>query len=222
MKQAAVSLLVVLAASTAAGAEKPVIVYKAPPSTEEDRPVATAITLGPEGSDYAVRVDFDKEPWGEGCRTRCAIATLFLDTDNNKSTGLKLSDPKAPESGADLSITIQGLRELREGAVAAQLLVKVKQFAEDATSIDQGNVLAELDPTRDAERVRAVGTAVYLLIDTNIGTLPVGQKVRVVYHPPDSKPLVGVAKGIGAKGANRVEIFKDGKLTNPVKKKREY
>jgi hypothetical protein len=207
-------------AFSAGAAEKPVIVYKAPPSTEDERPVAVAITVGPEGSDYALRVDFDKEPWGEACRTRCANATLFLDTDNNKTTGLKLSDPKAPESGADLSITIQGLRELKEGAVASQLKVKVKQFAEDATSIDQGTSLAEVDPTNDPERVRSVEKSVYLLVDTNIGTLPVGQKVRVVYHPPDSKPLIGIAKGIGAPGSNRVEIFKDGKLTNPKKKQR--
>jgi hypothetical protein len=216
---AGLSVVLVGCASTAFAAEKPVIVYKAPPSTEDDRPVAVAITVGPEGSDYALRVDFNKEPWGEGCHTRCAIATLFLDTDNNKTTGLKLSDPKAPESGADLSITIQGLRELKEGVVTSQLKVKVKQFAEDATSIEQGTSLSEFDPTNDPERVRAVEKSVYLLVDTNIGTLPVGQKVRVVYHPPDSKPLIGMAKGIGAPGANRVEIFKDGKLTNPMKKR---
>jgi hypothetical protein len=74
----------------AAAMEKPCITYKAPAGEEDDRPVATAITVGPQGSDYAFKVDFNKEPWGEACKTRCANATIFLDTDNDKRTGLKL------------------------------------------------------------------------------------------------------------------------------------
>src|SRR6476646_9236393 len=102
------SLLVVcLFGFGAAASEKPCINYKAPPSTEDDRPVATSITVGPQGSDYAFKVDFNKEPWGEACKNRCANATIFLDTDNDKRTGLKLpaqQDGKdAPETGADLA-----------------------------------------------------------------------------------------------------------------------
>src|SRR5437868_2157694 len=102
---------VLLASGAALAAEKPCIVYKAPPPGEDDRPVATSITVGPQGSDFAFRVDFDKMPWGDACGVRCANTTIFLDTDNDKKTGLKLRDDKAAESGADMSITIQGGRE---------------------------------------------------------------------------------------------------------------
>lgn len=209
-----------LLASAALAAEKPVIVYKNPPAGEDNRPVMTEVVLGPQGSDYAIKIEFDKAPWGESCGTRCANATLFLDTDNTKGTGLKLTDPKAPETGADLALTIQGVKVLKESASVPLLKVKVIQYSEDATSVDQGNTLAELDPRTDSERVLAEGKSVYLLIDANIGNLPSGTKVRVVYHPPDSKPFVGTAKGLAAPGANRVEIFKDGKLSNPVQKKK--
>jgi hypothetical protein len=213
-------LLVALAASAS---EKPCITYKAPPSTEDDRPLATAITVGPQGSDYAFKVDFDKVPWGDECGTRCAMATLFLDTDNDKRTGLKLHDDKAAETGADLSITIQGIREYKESSSTSVLRIKVKQFTEEATTLEMGSVLAELDLRTDTERINSTEKTIYLLIDANIGSLPAGPKVRVVYHPPDAKPMVGMAKGLNAPGANRIEIFKEGKLRNPVvKKKRDY
>ncbi|MEW5739774.1 MAG: hypothetical protein AB1938_12660 [Myxococcota bacterium] len=219
MRVTCVLLCSLLAAPALAG-EKPTIVYKNPPAGDEERPVMTEIVVGPQGSDYALKIEFNKAPWGEECGTRCANATLFLDTDNNKATGLKLSDAKAPETGADLALTIQGTKELQGGVRLPTLKVKVVQYAEDATSAEQGMSLAELDPRVDTERVLAEGTSVYLLIDANIGNLPAGQKLRVVYHPPDSKPLVGMAKGLSAPGANRIELFKDGKLSNPVKKKK--
>jgi len=201
-------------------AEKPVIAWKPPPPGDDDRPEIVEVVLGPQGSDYAFKIEFNKEPWGEGCGSRCANATLFLDSDNNKATGLKLKDPKAPETGADLAVTIQGVKEYKEGAGHPLLKVKVKQFTEDATTVEQGNELVEMDQRTDSERVLGQGTSVYLLIDANIGSLPAGAKVRVVYHPPDSKALVGYAQGLSAPGASRVEIFKDGKLTNPVQRKK--
>ena len=109
------SVLVVVALSAASSfAQKPAITFKAPPASEDDRPLITEIVVGPQGSDYAFKIEFNKEPWGDGCSTRCANATIFLDTDNNKSTGLKLKDPKALESGADLLITIQGTKVYKE------------------------------------------------------------------------------------------------------------
>lgn len=218
-------VLSIFFAFAAAASEKPCITYKAPPPAEDDRPVATSITVGPQGSDYAFKVDFNKEPWGEVCKNRCANATIFLDTDNNKSTGLKLAvkeDGKdAPETGADLAVTIQGLREYKEQSSFSTLKIKVKQYAEDATSAEQGTDLVEMDSRRDTERLNPVEKTIYLLVDANIGSLPSNPKVRVIYHPPETKPLVGYAKGLNAPGANRVEIFKDGKLTNPVKKKKK-
>jgi hypothetical protein len=209
-----------------AAAEKPTIAYKAPPPTEEDRPVITSVVVSPQGTDYAFKIEFNKIPWGDDCRTRCANATLFLDTDNNKTTGLKLADPRAAETGSDLAITIQGAKSLKEGSTVAVLKVKVAQYAEDATHVEEGTTLAELDPNNDSERVLASDSSVYLLIDANMGNQPAGKQLRLVYHPPDSKPLVGMAKGLSSPPSGRVELFKDGKLSNPAstkkKKKAEY
>ena len=118
-----------------AAAEKPTISYKAPNAGEDERPVLTSIVVSPQGTDYAFKLEFNKAPWGDECRTRCANATLFLDTDNNKTTGLKLADPKAAEAGADVALTIQGTKALKEGSTQAILRVMVMQYAEDATSV---------------------------------------------------------------------------------------
>ncbi len=214
--------LLTLCAAAAGAAEKPCITYKPPASDDaDDRPVPTSITVGPQGSDYALKVEFNKAPWGDECGNRCANTTIFLDTDNNRTTGLKLSDQRNPETGADLAITIQGGRDYHDQAAVSSLKVKVKQFTEDATTIEQGTQLVELDAKSDEERVNVNGTSVYLLIDANIGSLPSGPKIRVVYHPPEAKPLSGFAKGLNAPGANRVEIFKQGKLTNPTPKSKK-
>ena len=114
------------------------------------------------------------------------------------------------------------MRTYTEGAAHPGLKVKVTQYTEESTSVDTGKALEELDAAQDGERVNATGTTVYLLVDANTGDLPSGQKVRVIYHPPDARPLVGMAKGLSAPGANRVEIFKDGRLTNPKKKKSQW
>lgn len=220
MSARSVALLACLAAGVAS-AEKPTISYQAPPPTDDERPVMTDIVVSPQGTDYAFKLEFNKEPWGEDCRTRCANATLFLDTDNNKATGLKLADPKAAETGADLAVTVQGIRVLKDGASRPLLKVKVLQYAETATSVEEGSTLAELDPVGDAERVLAQGTSVYLLIDANLGSQPAGKQLRVIYHPPDSKPLVGMAKGLASPATGRVELFKDGKLSNPSTKKKQ-
>ena len=207
--------------STLALAEKPTISYKAPPSGDDDRPVMTSIVVSPQGTDYAFKLEFNKPPWGDDCKTRCANATLFLDTDNNKTTGLKLADPKAPETGTDIAVTIQGSKALKAGVNTAVLRVKVMQYSEDATSVEEGHTLAELDPINDAERVLASDTSVYLLIDANMGDQPAGKQLRIVYHPPESKPLIGTAKGLASPSTGRVELFKDGKLTNPPPKKKK-
>lgn len=208
-----------------AAAEKATITFKAPPPTDEERPLITSVVVSPQGTDYAFKIEFNKAPWGDDCKTRCANATLFLDTDNNKTTGLKLTDPKAAETGADLAVTIQGGKALKEGQNVAVLRVKVMQYAEDATSVEDGHTLAEMDPNNDSERVLASDTSVYLLVDANMGNQPAGKQLRLIYHPPDSKPLVGMAKGLASPQAGRVELFKDGKLSNPVgakKKKSDY
>lgn len=207
--------------ATSAFAEKPAITYKPPPPGEDDRPLITEIVMGPQGTDYAFKIEFNKEPWGDRCNTRCANATIFLDADNNKATGLKLKDPQALETGADLALTIQGLKEYRESSSRAALKVKVRQYAEGATEVDQGREVGELTPTADPERVLCQNNSVYLLLDANIGDLPSASKARLVYHPPESKALVGVVAGLISGAGRRVEIFKDGKLTNPVVTKKK-
>lgn len=207
--------------ASVAFADKPTLSYKAPPSGDDDRPVMTSIVISPQGTDYAFKLEFNKTPWGEDCKTRCANATLFLDTDNNKTTGLKLADPKAAETGTDIAVTIQGSKALKDGVPTAVLRVKVMQYSEDAISVEEGRTLIEMDPINDAERVLASDTSVYLLIDANMGDQPAGKQLRVIYHPPESKPLVGLAKGLASPSTGRVELFKDGKLTNPISKKKK-
>jgi hypothetical protein len=211
MRLRAAVLAALFAASSAAAREKPAITYKPSASGPEERPVATEVVVGPQGSDYAFRVEFDKLPWGDDCKTRCANATLFLDTDNNKSTGLQLAEKGAAETGADLAVTIQGAREYKEGSADVLLRVRVRQFSDSTTSVDDGETMSELDHRRDPERLHVDGTTVYVLIDATNGTLPSGAKMRVIYHPPDTKALVGNAKGLFAAGVGKVEIFKQGK-----------
>jgi hypothetical protein len=213
------TLLTLLSLSAWAG-QKPVIIYKNPPDDEDARPVITEAVVGPQGTDYALSLEFNKAPWGEVCKTRCANATLFLDTDSDKKTGLRLVDDKAPENGADLAIVVQGPRVLKEGVSRATLTVKVLQFTHEASSAEQGAVLAELDPRNDPERLLSEAKGLYLLIDANLADIPQGKKLRVIYHPPDSKPLSGTARGMATPGASRLEIFKDGVLSNPVRKKK--
>src|SRR2546427_280747 len=137
-----ISLALLLAAVLALGKDKSTISYKAP-SADDERPLASEILVGPEGSDFALRVDFDKTPWGDECKNRCANATIFLDTDNSAATGLQLPDKKAAETGADLAVTIQGAREYKEGSADVLLRVKVRQFSDSARSVDDGETLAE-------------------------------------------------------------------------------
>ncbi len=206
--------LVLLAA---APTPKKLLSWSPPPSTDDDRPVVASAMVTAQGSDYVVTLQFDKAPYGDGCKTRCANATLFIDTDNSKDTGLKLADAKAAETGADISVTIQGVRSLRDETSEPELKVVIKQFNEDATGLDQGNVLAELDARRDRERLTVDGTTVSVLVDANLGNQPAAAKLRAMYHPPDHAAMVGVGPGLAAGGGRKIEVFKGNKLSNPSK-----
>jgi hypothetical protein len=131
--------------SAAAWAQKPTIKYTAPVG-EDERPVMTTITVVAQGSDYALKLDFDKPPWGERCGTRCANATVFIDADNNLNTGLKLVNLKAAERGADLAITIFGVKLFKAGVQTPTLKIKVLQYSEDAKAVEEGHLLAEASP----------------------------------------------------------------------------
>lgn len=195
---------------------KPVIEWQPPESTDDDRPLMSKVIVTASGSDYSLKLEFDKAPFGEACRNRCANATVFIDTDNDKQTGVKLQDATAAENGADLVVVIQGVRELRNESPTGELRILVKQFSEDATSLDGANLLTQLDPRHDSERVTVSGTKVTAVIDANLGNLPAGKKLRVVYHPPEHGPMVAVTGGL-LSPAGRVELFKGGKRSNPAK-----
>lgn len=205
-------LLCTLLASTALAAkERPTFRYTAPPDGE--RPVVVEATVGPQGSDFAMRLRFDKVPWGDECKNRCANATLLIDTDNSKQTGLRLPQ-SAPGNGADIAIVIQGVRDYpkQEGAGSVSWLrVKVRSLGNGASSVDDGELLAELNHRQDPERLHVDGETVYLLVDATNATLPSARKARVVYQPPGGKPLQATIPGMIGSGAGKgVRIFKDG------------
>lgn len=54
------SFLVFALAASAALAQKPAITFKPPPPGEDDRPLITEIVAGPQGSDYAFKIEFNK------------------------------------------------------------------------------------------------------------------------------------------------------------------
>jgi len=198
-----------IAGASAAAPPRSTFRYSAP-KEEDQRPVIIDATIGPQGSDFAMRLLFDKEPWGENCKTRCANVTLFLDTDNNTTTGLQL-DKKLPETGADMAVIIQGAREYKGTSSFALLRVKVRQLTGESKSVDDGEALADLNNHQDAERVQIDENTVYLLIDATGPTLPSARKVRVVYHPPTAKPLVSTIDGMLSGGSSsNVRIFRGG------------
>ncbi|WP_164015218.1 hypothetical protein [Pyxidicoccus trucidator] len=202
-----------LAAGTSLAAkEKPTFRYTAPPDGE--RPVIVDATIGPQGSDFAMRLRFDRAPWGDACKSRCANATLLLDTDSSKQTGMRLTGD-APGNGADLAIVIQGVREAAKengGPPETWLRVKVRLLADNARSADDGELLAELNHRQDTERLHSDEDTVYLLVDATSPAIPSARKVRVVYQPPGGKPLQATIPGMIGGGASGrgVRIFKDG------------
>jgi len=209
--------LLVLVSFAALAADKPVIKYQAPASDADDRPIATAITIGPQGSDFALRVEFNKTPWGEECKSRCASVTLFVDTDDNPKTGMRLSEG-ALENGADLAIVIQGVRDYQDESARVFLRVKAIQFGDGAKGVDSGDVIADLDNRHDTERVQSDGNTVYALVDATNATLPSSKSIRVVYHPAGAKALQGKARGMMSTGGGKVDIFRKGKLEGGAKK----
>ncbi|WP_225413212.1 hypothetical protein [Stigmatella hybrida] len=216
MKRPLLTLAWTLLASTSAAAPKSTLRYSPPP--DEERPVIVDATVGPQGSDFAMRLVFNKDPWGEACKNRCANATLFLDTDSNAATGLQLGKG-VPETGADLAVIVQGAREYKEHRADTFLRVKVRQLADNAASVDEGEALADLNHRQDPERVQLDERTVYLLIDGTSSTLPSGRKVRVIYHPPGGKAIQGTLPGMLSSGSGSgVRIFRGGSSKGPAPK----
>ena len=197
-----------LAAS--ASAAPPKVTFRYTPPADNERPVIVDATVGPQGSDFAMRLRFDKEPWGELCKNRCANATLFLDTDSNTTTGLQLGK-KVPETGADLAVIVQGAREYKGNSSDTFLRVKVRQFTSASKNVDDTEALADLNHRQDPERVQIEENTIYLLIDATAPTLPSSRKVRVVYHPTGGKAVQASIPGMLSGGSSSgVRIFRGG------------
>ncbi|HYO72031.1 MAG TPA: hypothetical protein VEU33_38745 [Archangium sp.] len=208
MKRPLLPLVLTLLATSAMAKDR--ATFRHTPSADEERPVVVDATVGPQGGDFALRLRFQKPPFGPECGTRCANATVLLDTDANPRSGLKLSD-EAPENGADLAIIVQGTRDMSGASSDNYLRVKVRQFADGARTVEEGELIAELDHRRDADRVHIEDSTVFLLIDAS-NNVPSGRKVRVVYHPPGGKALQATIPGMlsGSANSGKVMIFRRG------------
>jgi hypothetical protein len=209
VKRSLLTLACTLLASASAAAP-PRSTFRYSPPDESERPVIIDATLGPQGSDFAMRLRFDKEPWGEQCGNRCANAVLYLDTDANPATGMQLGK-QAPETGADLAVVVQGARDFKGAVSLTFLRVKVRQLSASSKSWEDGDALADLDHRQDPERVQTDENTVYLLIDATSPTLPSGRKVRVIYRPPTATPVQATIAGMLSGGSSSgVRIFRGG------------
>lgn len=183
-----------------------VIHYSPPADAIDERPIPTEISVTPEGNDFAVRMTFNKTPWGEACKSHCANATVFIDTDNNLTTGLAIGNDR-PESGADLAVIIQGAREYKEKSADSFLKAKVKFFSGNPTNVEQGDTLSESDHRNDPDRVQSDGTQVFVLVDATDLSIPSGKTIRIIYHPPGEKPLEATGKGMVAHGTGKIDSY---------------
>lgn len=172
--------------------DKPAIRYQ--PRSDEDRPMPVTVRVSPQEGRLALKVTFDRPPWGEDCKQRCANATLFLDLDDNKATGLQMGN--IAETGADLSVNIQGTREYMEVSAQQKLRVKVRQFQTSATSVEDGVAFIDLDQRRDQDHLKAEGNTVSVLIEIAQVDVPAGKKLRVVFHPAGGSAVQGTAPGM--------------------------
>lgn len=208
MRNSLLPLALTLLATSAMAKDRATFRYTPPP--DEERPVVVEATVGPQGSDFALRLRFDKIPFGPECGSRCANATLLLDTDASTQSGLKLSN-NAPENGVDLALVVQGTRDLSGSNTDGYLRVKVRQLSDESRTVDEGELLTELDHRRDPDRIHIEGSTVFLLIDATTN-LPSGRKVRVIYHPPGSKAIQATIPGMlsGSASSGKVMIFRRG------------
>jgi hypothetical protein len=201
--------LSLLAGKPAAPAKPDSIRYTPPADAPEERPLPTEINASLQGSGYAVRITFNRVPWGDQCKNRCANVTIFLDTDNDKLTGIQLGKDK-PETGADLAVTVQGTREYKEKSAEALLRARVRHLPDNSNTLEAGTVLAEMDHQHDPDKIQLDGNHVFVLVDATNISIPSGKVLRVVYHPPADKPLELTTKG----------ILGGGQTINPFEKKK--
>ncbi|MDQ3267022.1 MAG: hypothetical protein M3Y59_25770 [Myxococcota bacterium] len=166
------------------------------PDPDEERPVVRRASVRPQGTDFALTLEFDKTPWGEECKKRCANATLLIDTDGDPKTGLQAGAGK-PQTGADLGVLVQGYTDFGEESAAHYIRVKIRALEDNDARMESGDVVADLDHRRDRERLGVEGKEVRIMVDASRATLPAGKKCRLIYLPPLSKPVVVPCRGMG-------------------------
>ena len=69
--------------------------------------------------------------------------------------------------------------------------MRIRNLAGQPKSLEEGDVLAELDHARDAEIVSVKDNTVTLKVDPHAADLPAGKTARAIYQPPGSKALAG-------------------------------
>lgn len=179
---------------------------------EAERPLIKEVSVNNEALDVAFHVTFDRAPSGAACENRCANATLFVDTDHDKSTGLKLSDTKALENGADVALVFQGRKSSGEEGETAEFLIRIKKLANEAGGHDDPALLHEFDMLRDKQRMHVRDANVVVMLDTSENHFPLGRRMRLIYHPPGSTAVEGVVTGpVKAAGARKVQVVDESK-----------
>ncbi len=207
-------LLALLLCAAPAAAKRPgaVLRHQPAPGSADERPVATRVAVRSGPSGFTLELTFDAAPFGDTCRSRCANTTVYLDTDNSKATGLQVGD-KGAATGADLAITVQGVRDWGEAGSKDSLRVRIRHLGGQPKSLEEGDVVAELDHARDAEVISIKDNTVTVKVDPNAVDLPAGRTVRAIYQPPGSKALTGTLPGllVPARGGSRnVDIVRGG------------
>jgi hypothetical protein len=198
----ALLFFLVVGTVTSAGVPDKGLRYKPGPGADADPPVVTYATGASQGLGYAFTVTFNRAPAEEHCAHDCANATLFVDADDDKGTGLKLGK-EPPETGADLALTIQGVDRDAEGASPAQVKVKLRLLPQTAGD-NVGETLWEGSSIETPERVKVNGTKVVVMLDTSDPRLPHTPRMRLVYHPPGEVAVVGQVVGFGKAGKIQV------------------
>src|SRR5690606_12304255 len=197
--------LVALLVAPAALAAKPLITFTPPPG--EERPLITRLQAGPQGNAFAFELTFDKAPWGETCRPRCANATVFVALDDAKRTGLQ-PGKQAKETGADLAVTVQGAAESRERGARHYLRVKVRQLSTGSAGTGDGEVRIELDHRKDPANLQTDAETVWILVNMSQLNVPSGRKARVIYHPPGAEALEASTAGMQSGSRRRNRVFR--------------
>lgn len=192
-------------ALTAPALANPVFTFK--PDKEAERPIVKELRATTQGADLSLEVMFDRPPFGIECGLRCANATFFIDTDNNRKTGVQFGKG-AEETGADVSVVLQGTNDYRTDDGAPYFRVKVRELPNGAKSLEDSAPVIDLDSRTDKTRVQVDAETAFVLIDSSATGVKWGKKLRIVYHPPAREAVSGTANGFSRRKGGAVEIIK--------------